>query len=189
MIFVAVEASPVGSKPPAADGQRISKIGKHGLGDTSPFSTRMSSLQGRAGGSVIMPTLIELVFGSGATRRAEKLSPDIACTAVAAPSVRSRVFVFAGPSTSMARRDCRASCSRLDDFIHDDFIQHFLLSIETAVHYFVLSIESFFKKSVYILQRGFTKPEVFLLGEGPLPSGTASLSFSDTLGKPRARGR
>ena len=65
MIFVAVEASPVGSKPPAADSERISKNGRHDLGDASPFSTRTSSLQERAGGSVIMPTLVELVFGPG----------------------------------------------------------------------------------------------------------------------------
>ena len=36
-------------------------------------------------------------------RKAEKLFPCIACTAVAAPSARSLVFVFAGPSASMAR--------------------------------------------------------------------------------------
>ena len=34
-------------------------------------------------------------------------------SAVAAPSVRSRVFVSAGPSSSTARRGYRASCSRL----------------------------------------------------------------------------
>ena len=44
---------------------------------------------------------------------AEKLSPWMACTAIAAPSVRSRVFVSTGPSASMARRGYRASCSRL----------------------------------------------------------------------------
>ena len=38
-----------------------------------------------------------------------------ACTAVAAPSVRSRFFVFTGPSASMAGRGCRASCSRFAD--------------------------------------------------------------------------
>ena len=87
MIFVAVEASPVGSKLPAAVVVRISKDERHDLGDASPFSTRTLSLHGRAGGSAIMPTLVELVFGPGSTRRAEKLSPRIARTAVAAPSV------------------------------------------------------------------------------------------------------
>ena len=32
-----------------------------------------------------MSKLIDLVFGPGSTRRAEKLSPRIACTAVAGP--------------------------------------------------------------------------------------------------------
>ena len=105
MVFsVAVDASSVGSKPPAADGERIFKNGRHDFGDTSPFSTRTSSLQGRAGGSAIMPALVELVLGPGSTQRAEKLSPRIACTAVGVPSVRSRVFVFAGPFASIARR-------------------------------------------------------------------------------------
>ena len=112
VVSVAVKVSPVGTKPPAAVGKRISKDGRHDWGAASPLSTMTSSLQGRAGGSAIMPKLVELVFVPGSTQQAEKLSPHIACIAVAAPSVRSRVFVFAGPSASMARRDCRASCSR-----------------------------------------------------------------------------
>ena len=103
----------MGSKPQAAVVVRIFKDGRHDLGDASPFSTRTLSLQGRAGGSAIMPTLVELVFGPGPARRAEKLSPRIACTDVAAPSVRSRIFVFADPSASMVRRGCRALCFRL----------------------------------------------------------------------------
>ena len=65
MVLVAVEASSVGRKPPAAVGERISEDGRHDLGDAAPFSTRTSSLQGRVGGSGIMPTLVELVFGPG----------------------------------------------------------------------------------------------------------------------------
>ena len=38
-------------------------------------------------------------------------------------------------------------------------------SIEAALHYFQLSIKSFFKKLIYIRQRGFTRPEFFLLGD------------------------
>ena len=53
-------------------------------------------------------------IGSGSTRSAKRLSPRIAWTAVAAPSERSRVFGFADPFASMARRGCRASCSKLD---------------------------------------------------------------------------
>ena len=101
----------MGSKPPAAVVVRISKDGRDDLGAASPLLTTTSSLQGRVGGLSIIPKLVELVIGPGSTRQAEKLSPCIACTAVATPSVRSRIFVFAGPSASMARRGCRASCS------------------------------------------------------------------------------
>ena len=102
----------MGTKPPAAVGERISKDGRHDLGATSPLSTTTSSLQGRAGGSAFTPKLVELVFGPGLIRRAEKPSPRIACTAVAAPYVRSRVLVSAGPSASMARPGCRTPYSR-----------------------------------------------------------------------------
>ena len=78
MVFVFVEVLPVGSKPPAVDGERIPKDGRHDFGDASPFSTRTSSLQGRAGGTAFMPKLVELVSGSGSTRDAEQLSPCIA---------------------------------------------------------------------------------------------------------------
>ena len=62
MIFVAVEVSPVGSKPPAAVVEHIQKDGRHDLGAAAPFSTKKSSLQGRAGGSAITPKQVE-VFG------------------------------------------------------------------------------------------------------------------------------
>ena len=107
-----MKVSPGGTKPPAAADERISLDGRHDLGDVALSSTKTSSLQGRSGGSAFTSKLVELVFGPCSTQRAEKLSPRIACTAVAAPSVRSRVLVFACPSASMARRGCRASCSR-----------------------------------------------------------------------------
>ena len=88
----------MGTKPPADVDECISKDRRHDSGDISPLSTTTSSLQGRAGGSAITPKLAELVFGPGSNRRAEKPSPSIACTAVAATSVRSRVLVFAGSS-------------------------------------------------------------------------------------------
>ena len=101
----------MGTKPPAAVDVRISMDGRHDLNAAAPHSTTLTSLQGRAGSSAFMPKLVEL-GGPGSTRRAEEQSPHIACAAVAAPSVRSRVLVLACPSASMARRDCRASCSR-----------------------------------------------------------------------------
>ena len=113
MVSEAVEASPVGTKPPAAVDERISMDGRHDWDAAGSLSTATSSLQGRAGGSAFTPKLVELVVGPGSTRRAEKPSPRIAYTAVAAPSVRSQVFVVsAGPSASMTRHGCRASCSR-----------------------------------------------------------------------------
>ena len=53
MVFVALEVSVVGSKPPAAVVVRIFKGGRHDLGAAAPLSTRTSSLeQGSAGGPV-----------------------------------------------------------------------------------------------------------------------------------------
>ena len=59
---MAVEVSPVETKPPAAVDERISKEGRHDSGDVVPSSTKTASLQGRSGGSVIMPKMIE-VYG------------------------------------------------------------------------------------------------------------------------------
>ena len=112
MVPVAVEVLPMGSKPPAAVGVRISKGERHDLGAAAPFSTKLSSLSERVGGLAFTPRRVEHI-GSGSTRSAEKLSSCIAYTALAAPSVRSRVLVSACTSASMAGRGCRASCSRL----------------------------------------------------------------------------
>ena len=71
MVFVAVEISPVGSKPPAADGERLSKGGGHDLDAAAWFSTTTPSLQGRAGGSAFTPKLVEFVFGPVSTRVVE----------------------------------------------------------------------------------------------------------------------
>ena len=72
-----MEVLPAGSKPPAAVGERISKGERHYFGAAVTFSTKTSSLQGRAGGSAFTPKLAEH-NGSGSTRCAEKLSPRIA---------------------------------------------------------------------------------------------------------------
>ena len=77
MIFVAVEVLPVGSKPPAAFGVRISKGERHDFGAAAPFSTKTSSLQGRAEGSAFTPKLVER-FGPGWTLFVEQLSPCFA---------------------------------------------------------------------------------------------------------------
>ena len=59
MVLVAVEAMPAGSKPRAAVGERISKGEKHDFAAAAPFSTKTSSLQGRAGGLASTPKLVE----------------------------------------------------------------------------------------------------------------------------------
>ena len=156
----------MGSKPPAAVVVRVSKDGRHDLGAASPLSTTTSYLQGRAGGSAIMLKLVELVIGPGSTRQAGKLSPCIACTAVAAPSVRSRVFVFAGQSASMARRGCRASCfRRVKTLIYTSPLS------KKLIYFRVQLFEDFFHHSIYILQCGLARPEFFLLGDGAIVLG------------------
>ena len=103
----------MGTKPLAAVVERIFKDGRHDLGVASPPSTKTPSLQGRSGDSASMPNAIEVIGPSWAFCAVVQLSPRIACTTIAAPSVRSRVLVFVGPSASMARRGYRAPCSTL----------------------------------------------------------------------------
>ena len=74
MVSEALEASPVGTKPPAAVDGRISMVGRHDSNAAAPLSTTLSSLQGRAGGPAFTPKLVELVFGPGSNRREEKQS-------------------------------------------------------------------------------------------------------------------
>ena len=156
----------MGTKPPAAVVVRISKDGRHDLGDASPLSTTTPSLQGRAGGSAFTPKLVE-VFGPGSTRQAEKLSPCIACTAVAAPSVRSRVFVFAIPSSSMARRGYRASCSSLAKCCSKSLIitsssSNIFSSCSKWLFIFISKLSS--EGRYTSRQLGLARPEFFMLG-------------------------
>ena len=110
-VLVAVEAVPAGSKPPAAVSVRISTGERHGFGAAAPLSTRTPSLQqGRARGSMESSPKLFRHIGSGSTW-AEELSSLITRSA-AASSERLRVLVSGFTSASMARRDCRASCSR-----------------------------------------------------------------------------
>ena len=78
MVFVAVEVSPAGSKPPAVIAERISKDERHDLGAAAPLSTRTPSLQqGSVGGPVqLSPKLVEQI-GPGSTPFAQQLSPCI----------------------------------------------------------------------------------------------------------------
>ena len=61
LVSVGVEVLLVGTKPPAAVGERISKDRIHDLGAASPPSTKTSSLSGRSGGSASMPKFIEVI--------------------------------------------------------------------------------------------------------------------------------
>ena len=136
------------SKPSAAVGERIFKGERYDLGAAAPFSTTTSSLQGRVGGSTSTSKMIEHT-GSGSTRLAVKLSPCIACTALPGPSVRSRVFLCAYMSVSMAGRGCRASHFRLakrffrPSHLIRKLVQLFLLLSETALLLFSAVYRSF----------------------------------------------
>ena len=79
VVLVAVEVSPVGSKPPVAVVVRIFNGERHDLGAAAPLPTRASSPeQRRARGPVESPSKLEKHIGSGSTRFAEQLSPCIA---------------------------------------------------------------------------------------------------------------
>ena len=68
----------MGSKPPAAVGERISKDERHGLGAAARWSTKAFSSEQK---------LVEHI-GSGSTRSAEQLSPCIACAIHALATLR-----------------------------------------------------------------------------------------------------
>ena len=181
----------MGTKPPAAVDECISKDGRHDLGAVSPLSTTTPSLQWRVGGSAFTPKLVELVFGPGSTRRAEKPSPRIAYTAVAAPSARLRVLVFAGPSASKARRGCRAPCSSLvtcwsilliSSGISSIFLSHRSKQLCCLSERLSMASHSIRYTSSSV---DWPDPNSSCWGRGPLPSGTASLSFRGVLGKPQ----
>ena len=191
VVSEALEASPVGTKPPATIDERISMDGRHDSDAAGPLSTTTSSLQGRAGGSAFTPKLVELVVGPGSTRRVQKQFLRIACTAVAVPYVRSRVFVVsAGPSASMTRRDCRASCSR-----RVTCWSIFLISLEISRTPCSIDRPSYRNNSILFSclsnlssQSRYISPHVSwpdpsssFWGTGPLPSGSALLAFRSTL--------
>ena len=178
VILVTVEDWPMKSKPPAAVVVWISKGKSHDLGAAAPFSTTTSSLQGRAGGLIFLPKLVEHI-GSGPTRLAERLCPCISCTALAAPSVRSRVFLSAYMPASMAILDCRASCSRLAK----SYLVPLISSASSS------NFLSNLSKSTLIIRYtsasvGWPDPNSFCWRTGSLPSGTALFSFRGMLGQP-----
>ena len=112
MVIVAVEALPVGSKPPAAVSVRISTGEKHVFGAPAPLSTRVSSLeQGRVVGPMKSSPKLVICIWSGLTWFAKELFKLIVRSA-ATSSIRLRVLVSDGTSAFMARRGCRDSCSR-----------------------------------------------------------------------------
>ena len=57
--------------------------------------------------------------------------------------------------------------------------------LKKLIHFHLTRLKDFFHHSIYMVQRGLTRPGVFLLRDEPLPSGTASLSFRSMLGKPQ----
>ena len=107
VILVAVEALPVGNKPPTAVSVRISTGKRHDFGAAAPLSTKTSSQRRRAGGSAFMPKLVELV-GSAWTlcRTAIPIHRLICCSAL---RTLTSLFLSDFTSASMTRRGCRAS--------------------------------------------------------------------------------
>ena len=79
MVLIVVEVVPVGSKPPAVVGVRISTGKRRGFGAAAPLSAMASSLQGGGGGSVeSLPKLVRHIDGPASTLFAEQLSPCFA---------------------------------------------------------------------------------------------------------------
>ena len=75
MNLFAVEAVPVGGKPPAAVSVLISTGERHTFGPAAPLSTMASSVQGSAGGSVeSSPKLANHIGGAVSTLFVENLS-------------------------------------------------------------------------------------------------------------------
>ena len=184
MVIVAVEALPVGGKPPAAVSVCISTGERHGFGAAVPLFTRALYLeQGKAGGPVkSSPKLIRHIW-SGSTWFAEELSPLIARSA-ATPPIQLRVLVCDGTSASMARRGCRAFCSRparrcfvaLISSISSSNLSKWLF-----ISFSCLSNPS--SKSRYTSANvGWLGPNSSCWGTGPLPSETALLQFRGILG-------
>ena len=103
---------------------------------------------------------------------AVNLSPRFASTTLAAPSVRSQLFVSAGPSSSMGRCDCRESCSWLAKCCSKSIIISYI-----CLSYFSVTT---LRGSSHV---GWPDPNFSCWGTRPLPSGTASLSFHSMLGK------
>ena len=104
MILVAVEAVPLGAKPPDAVHVHISVGERHDFGATAPLSTRTLSLEhGRAGGPIwSSPKLIRRI-GSVSTY-AEELPALITRSAAPAASMRLRVLVSGGTPAFMAKQ-------------------------------------------------------------------------------------
>ena len=107
MALIAVEAVPVGSKPPATnDSMRTSIDGRFDFGASASLLTRASPMHFSGAfkrGSAIMLKLFKPVEPSSIL--AEELSPYFIRSTVA-PSVRSRVLVSGSTSASVARCGC-----------------------------------------------------------------------------------
>ena len=165
MIFAAVEVSLAGSKPPAAVGERISKCERHDLGPAVPLSTKASSLE-QGNRSDAVTTKAGRIHRVGINPVGRKPIPCISWTAVAAPSVRSRVLVSACLSFCMPRRGYRASCSKLVKS-WSILLNSSLICFKASSHVFFTTLHS--SSHVTVLPSAW--------GIGPLPSRTASIFF------------
>ena len=112
MVLIAVDAVPVGSKPPAAVRVRISAGERYFFGTTSQLSTRASYLvQGRAGGPVESSPKLVKTHRIGIDLLGRRIIPtyySLCCNVLHTPaSLVNATCAF------MARSGYRASYSRL----------------------------------------------------------------------------
>ena len=157
---------------------RIFKGERHDLCAAVPCSTTTLSLEGRVGGSAFTPKVIELVFGPGSTRLAEKLSPCTACTALAARTREScRLRARLPPWQDVAAE------RPAPGLLHADPSNSYVLP--SIIH---LPTSSSILRQYTPSSVGWPDPNSFCWGTRPLPSGTASLSFRGILGKPLYQG-
>ena len=172
VILVAVEASPVGSKPPAAVGERISKDGtRPGCGiaalDHDVIPTRES---GRFGLHAETGRVRVWAGFNPASRKAIPTHCLYCCSGAlrALVSLGVCVPVCLHGKTWLSSAILQA-CQTLIDT--RPFLYIFFHLIQNFVQLPVPSIESFFHHSIYILHRGLARPEFFLLEDEAIALG------------------
>ena len=158
VVLVAIEASPVGSKPPAAVGERIFKGGnrtwapqRRSRPKCHPYMKEREvrlSRRNRSRSSVHLEPFVQYNYPRASLK------------------LLWRSLVSAGPSSSMGRRGCRASCSSLAT-------RWFILLKSSLISFKVSPISDITRQNSSLYASW---------GVGPLPSDTASFFFRGMIG-------